>query len=556
MNESTLAKLAQMKQLYIEQLKATLPLELEKFNSANDTATTDSLNELSLYLHKLAGSGGSFGLPLVTTLSKAAEHLANEIITTRETPTPQQLHNLRQLLDELQSHAQKLSSNPEQALSTDSMAASLSISKPNHTEHDTPSLWLLDDDEGLLQGLYEQMISFGFDVRTFGQFNDFKLALELDQPDFVIADVNLGNNLEFYQAVERYSVNLRTASLIMLSSFDDFSARIEAVRAGAITFLQKPVDSTRLANLIREHHLGSDFKPERILLIDDDAELAALYQTYLETAGMQVVNLTDPTKVITAIQEHQPELVLIDLYMPDYNGMELASLIRQFDAFASMPIVFLSSEEDTLRQSAALERGADDFLTKPISATALVAALRQRVKRARQLQALISKDSLTGLLKHSSIKDALSNELSRAYRSRESLCTSMLDIDHFKRVNDQYGHAVGDIVIASLATLLTQRLRQSDHIGRYGGEEFMLVMPGCRKDAAQQILDDIRKRFEAIQFVAGSEVFNCTLSAGYVVVIPTDEKSLATEGIIELADAALYVSKNNGRNQVTGSEGR
>lgn len=555
MNESLQAKLGQMKRVYVEQLKKTLPVELAKYQQTNGALTeSDALNELSRYLHKLAGSGGSFGLPQITTLSKAAEHVANEIAADAKTENQDKKQQLQRLLDDLQSHVQALTENSG-ATKLASLAPGSAQAHSDKDNSKPPTLWLLDDDHHLLNGLYEQMVSFGFDVRIFSQFVDFKSALHASEPDFIIADVNLDNGLDFYQAAEHYSIKLHSAGLIMLSSFDDFSARIKAVRAGAVAYLQKPVDSTRLANLVREQHLGSEFKPERVLLIDDDTELAELYKAQLEAAGMQVVNLTDPTKVITAIQEHQPELVLIDLYMPEYNGMELAALIRQFDAFASMPIVYLSSEADTLRQSEALEKGADDFLTKPISARSLVAALRQRVRRARQLQALISKDSLTGLLKHSSIKDALSNELSRAFRNKEPLCASMLDIDHFKRVNDNYGHAVGDTVIASLATLLTQRLRQSDHIGRYGGEEFMLVMPACRQDAAQKILDDIRERFEAIQFVAGSEVFNCTLSAGYLVVQPDDEKSPSTESIIERADAALYVSKNNGRNQVTPAEG-
>lgn len=547
MTESTKNKLAAMQRSYIEQLKVSLPVELAKAEGAADVAQLASLNR---YLHKLAGSGGSFGLPQITTLSKAAEHTLNEIGEDSAKITPERMLRLQELLSELTKHVESI--EPESDISPSPIKPK--SEKQLHAESGSekaPCLWLFDDDKSLLNKLSEQMVSFGFDVRTFNLFSELETALSSGEPDFLIADVNLGEGLDFYQYMERSSIELSSAGLIMLSSFDDFSARIKSVRAGAITYLQKPVDTTRLANLIREYHLGSDFNPERVLLIDDDTELAELYKAHLESAGMKVVNLTDPTQVIVSIQEHKPELVLIDLYMPEYSGMEVASLIRQFDAYASMPIVYLSSEADNVRQTAALEKGADDFLTKPISAASLIAAVRLRIKRARQLQALISKDSLTGLLKHSSIKDALSNELSRASRSREPLCAGMLDIDHFKRVNDNYGHAVGDTVIASLATLLTQRLRQSDHVGRYGGEEFMLVMPACDSDAAHSILDDIRQRFAAIQFVAGSEVFSCSLSAGYDVVVPDGNESPSAQAVTESADAALYESKNNGRNRVT-----
>lgn len=533
-------KLAALRIQYIAQLQQDFPLQTACLQG---TPSAQQRQELQRYLHKLAGSGGSYGLARISSLSKAAELILMEQASaiTLETTT---LNTLRGLVLEL--------GNEVIAAETQNTPQESDLPQPTATADVTaPSIWILDDDELLLAQLSEQLSSFGFRVTTFASFERIVASWEQEAPDFLLADVNLGTNHDFYVQFEQANLDLSRTQLIMLSSYDSFDARIKAVRARALTYMQKPVDCTRLANLVRDNYAQNKRPPERVLLLDDDTELAELYRISLQAAGMQVICLEHPAQIMQAIHEHQPELIIIDLYMPEYNGMELASLVRQFDAYASTPIVYLSAEQDNERQAAALERGADDFMTKPIDPPTLINSVRLRIRRARQLQALINKDSLTGLLKHSSIKEALRKELVRCKRTKEPVAVCMLDIDHFKKVNDTYGHAVGDTVIASLAILLSQRLRQTDSVGRYGGEEFMLVLPGCSVDAGQSIIDDIRQRFSSIRFTSGQEVFHCTLSAGFCVFTADDQSVLPEiESLIERADTALYEAKRGGRNQV------
>lgn len=193
-------------------------------------------------------------------------------------------------------------------------------------------------------------------------------------------------------------------------------------------------------------------------------------------------------------------------------------------------------------------RGAEEFLTKPISDIHLVAAVRARAVRSRQLSDLMSKDSLTGLLKHARIKETIAIELARAQRSDKPLAVAMIDIDHFKSVNDTYGHAVGDRVLKVLAHLLKQRLRKADGIGRYGGEEFVAILPECDQDTAQRILDDIRVRFAALRFQHEAQEFAVTLSAG--IACTTTLPAANGDELLIAADGALYVAKHGGRNQV------
>lgn len=238
----------------------------------------------------------------------------------------------------------------------------------------------------------------------------------------------------------------------------------------------------------------------------------------------------------------------MDVHMPGFSGPDLAGVIRQHDNWSNLPIAYLSGETDLDRQIEAMNRGADDFLIKPISDVQLVAAVRIRIARGRHLNDLVNRDSLTGLLKHASVKEAAAAEVSRARRSAKPISLVMLDIDHFKRVNDTYGHAVGDVVIASVAMLLRQRLRQSDIVGRYGGEEFVAVLPECDAAQAQRMMEDIRQRFASLRFSHDGEDFSCTLSAG--LACSGDHPDSDGAALLVAADEVLYVAKRSGRNQV------
>jgi diguanylate cyclase (GGDEF)-like protein len=241
-------------------------------------------------------------------------------------------------------------------------------------------------------------------------------------------------------------------------------------------------------------------------------------------------------------------MILMDMHMPGYSGPELATIIRHHTEWIGLPIVYLSAETDIAQQLQAMKRGADDFITKPISDAHLVSAVKIRAARSRQLADLASKDSLTGLLKHALIKESLALELARAQRNSKPISIAMIDIDLFKSVNDTYGHAVGDRVIVALAHLLKQRLRKTDIIGRYGGEEFVAILPECDLKTAKRLINDIRQRFSAISFQHEGKEFTSTLSAGIASnLLPF---TLNSSELLVSADEALYLAKHSGRNQV------
>jgi diguanylate cyclase (GGDEF)-like protein len=231
--------------------------------------------------------------------------------------------------------------------------------------------------------------------------------------------------------------------------------------------------------------------------------------------------------------------------MPACSGTELAKVIRHNDRYVSVPIIYLSAEDDLDKQLDAMSEGGDDFLTKPIKPRHLIATVRNRAARARNLRARMVRDSLTGLYNHTHTLQLLEDARSRARRSGTPLSFAMLDIDFFKKVNDTYGHPMGDRVIKSLALFLKQRLRKTDHIGRYGGEEFAVVLPDTDAATALKVLDEIRQRFAEISYPAQPMDLSCTFSCGIAELHDgVDSKALSKR-----ADEALYEAKHSGRNR-------
>jgi diguanylate cyclase (GGDEF)-like protein len=361
---------------------------------------------------------------------------------------------------------------------------------------------------------------------------------------------NVGRSLE---ALKRLSgENRLTCPAIFISEHDNVAVRISAVRAGCSAFLGRPFNPMALVDTLDRLADERNELPFRVLLVDDSATHARYYASILETAGMTTQILTDPLRLIAELASFQPEIVLTDLYMPLCGGAELAAVIRQEEHYDSIPIVFLSSEEDAERRLAALGRGhGDDFLAKNSVPEHLIQAVKLRARRFRELRHHILHDGLTGLLKHTAAKEALARTTNAALRRGTPLTAAMLDIDHFKSVNDTYGHPAGDIVIKTLARLLKQRMRPGDAIGRIGGEEFVVILDGLGAATAKARFDALREEFGAIVHNAGPRHFSVTMSCG-LADIQTYKTAMA---LTEAADQALYTAKTGGRNRVVVAAG-
>ncbi|MDO9219479.1 MAG: diguanylate cyclase, partial [Thiobacillus sp.] len=260
--------------------------------------------------------------------------------------------------------------------------------------------------------------------------------------------------------------------------------------------------------------------------------------------------VNDPRETLNALKQFNPDLILMDMYMPNCTGVEVARIIRQHSEFLSIPIVYLSGETNVALQVDAMRLGGDHFLTKPFNPVFLNTIVKSKIERYRALRRSMYHDSLTGLLNHSSGKNMLEVLLSGIAHEGGFLSVVMLDIDHFKQVNDRYGHPTGDQVIRSLSWLLKQRLRKHDMICRYGGEEFLIGLPHTDAEQAFSIMERIRHDFSQIHHPHGDSHFLTTISAG----ISTYPLAKTGDALIKTADQALYQAKHDGRNRIHSSD--
>nr|WP_233158568.1 diguanylate cyclase [Chromobacterium sp. ASV5] len=402
-------------------------------------------------------------------------------------------------------------------------------------------LWL---PEGLeADALSRQLACFGFDVRIVRQAAGLAQEIQRAQPAAVVVYSDFS---EHDPVLGLAQVLNHDSPLIFTSPRRDFATRLQAVRAGASGFLDWPLQAYQLVDLLSFGDLGERREPLRILIVEDMQSLAELYSRVLSEQGVEALSETRPEQVPALIEQFKPDLILMDMYMPQCNGMELAKIIRQQRLLDGIPIVFLSVEKRQAVQLDALTLGIDGFLTKPVEPEELIVTVINRARRYRKLRSYIVNDSLTGLLNHSHLHGELESALQRARRDGKPLSLAMLDLDHFKTINDSYGHQAGDDVLVNLARFLKERLRRGDLIGRYGGEEFAIALIDTSAEQAWRIMDKLRQDFSLVEQHAADALFQQTFSAG--ICASGDADDAAT--LIRQADEALYRAKALGRNRV------
>ena len=486
-------------------------------------------------IHTLAGSAGTFGFHRLSDQARQLELILKPMLNTGELPDVK-------FIDHLRSELQKL--------------AGLSQEKSEPRERPSIPLVSAQSKERLLYlvvgGVWQQGVSLqlkhnGFRVVSFADMDSVRTGILRRTPRAVIIDLELPEEVDAaVELITSIGRQLDTiAPLVFLANLGVWECRLAAVRAGAVGFLVKPLDMQELVDMLDRIIPREQYEPNRVLVVDDAVDLAQYYALVLRQAGMQCETLSDPSEILEKMESFKPELVLMDLYLPGLSGMEAAQVIRQHQAYFGTPIVFLSIEWDQDVQIRTLQQG-DDFLKKPVLEEYLVSAVDSRIKRARALWRLMYHDSLTGLLNQITLKLRLEAELARSRRQGEPLSFVMLDIDRFKLVNGSFGHSAGDRVLKSLARLLQERLRLTDLIGRYSGEEFGVILPETDSAAALRIIQGIASRFAAIRYQHDGRNFTCSFSAGIAC-----SQFFPQEGqLINAAEKALYQAKVRGRDRV------
>ncbi|MEP6732235.1 MAG: diguanylate cyclase [bacterium] len=307
-----------------------------------------------------------------------------------------------------------------------------------------------------------------------------------------------------------------------------------------------------------------------ILIVDDHEDNIEVLKVRLESWGYQTASAYNGYDALAYVGKTPPDLILLDVMMPEISGIEVARQIKSNRNLPFIPIIMQTALDSTEDKVEGLEAGADDYITKPIDFAELKARLRSmlRIKRLQdaleerekellevneRLRYMSQTDALTGLDNRRNLNERIEEMFAHAKRLEEPFSLVMVDLDKFKTVNDTYGHQAGDEVLKQLASILREEAREIDRVGRYGGEEFMLLLPGAKLDDAFSFSERVRNRIEAHTFTFPGGTLVRTASFG--VASWPHEKIQEPDDLVRSADDALYVAKETGRNRVIRFDG-
>ena len=379
-------------------------------------------------------------------------------------------------------------------------------------------------------------------------------AVRACAPDLVLLDARL-EGPDGAQALAR---ELRAApaceSLPLVFACADSSVqeRVAAAQAGCSAFLEKPLTAEVFGDTLRPLLSMQAARRPHVLTVDDDVIGARIVGQMLRRAGLLVTHLSEPDRILEALEEARPDLVLLDIEMDRLSGLDVCRVLRTSSTWRDLPILLLTAHSELATRIAAFQAGADDYLLKPVVGEELVSRVLGRLERSRLLRERFDRDPVTGLLARRAFLAAVTARLSESERSGAPLAIALLDMDFFKMVNDTHGNAAGDRVLSAVGRLLSQRLRAEDLRGRWGGEEFAVALPGASPSFVEQLLDGVLRELAQLEFVgAGGEVFHSTFSAG-VACYPDDGAKL--EQLLNVADGRLHVARRAGPARIVSLE--
>jgi diguanylate cyclase (GGDEF)-like protein len=489
-------------------------------------------------LHSLAGAGATFGVAGVTAAARGGEAVCQALADGRLDPAAASDRLLAVV-----AAIRAAGCSAETAAPPFPLAESGLRSPP-------PDVLIVDGDPAVQARLSRLLSLEGLTVAGASSLQEARAMLEPGLPGGLIVDVRLPDGTG-YELVEdlRARPGGDLPAVVMFNLAAAFLDQTDAIHAGADACFERPVEWEALTRKLHQLLERATADVPRILVVEDDVPTAAYARSILEAAGYDVKVCDAPREFDEALAAFRPDLILMDIVLPDVSGYDLTRYVRQDDQYVALPIIFLTSETDNGARIQTVKAGGDDYLLKPVNPSLLVANVAARLERAGLLKTLLNRDGLTRLLTHTSFMEhAQALVAQKARQPAAPACLVMLDIDHFKSTNDTYGHQAGDRVLVSLATLLRRHLRRSDVIGRYGGEEFAILLDGLTEEEASRLMDRLLNEFGAVEHRAPSGASFCTtFSAG---VSGLEAPGMSLERWIQAADSALYGAKRAGRNRV------
>jgi two-component system cell cycle response regulator len=450
----------------------------------------------------------------------------------------------------------------------------------------TARVLVVDDILSNVKLLEAKLSAEYFEVIT--AFNGLEALAKMDEhePDIVLLDVMMPG-MDGFEVCRRIKQSPRTAHVpvVMVTALDQPSDRVAGLEAGADDFLTKPVDDAalfaRVRSLVRLKMMTDELRLReatgksmglvdpaetlveaepagRVLVIEDRPESVAWFSSALQPAN-EMVAVDTFEEALVRVRGGDFDLIVVSLGLRGFDGLRLCSQLRSLPEGRNVPILVVVSEGDRRKLTQALEMGVNDYLTRPVDKNELIARVRTQLRKKRysdklrhnmqlSLEMAIT-DQLTGLHNRRYMSRHLDMLILGARKSGKPLTFLILDIDHFKTVNDTYGHDIGDEVLRDFAGRIAANVRGIDLACRYGGEEFVVVMPDTDVEYAYAVAERLRQEVEANPFGISREPhkLNVTISIG---IAASDIAHDTSETLLHRADQALYRAKREGRNRV------
>jgi diguanylate cyclase (GGDEF)-like protein len=466
------------------------------------------LHQKALYeAHKLAGSLGTFGCA-------AGSELALQIETLLQSePAPQAPElQLQQWVTALRQVIEQFTLTP-------------AVKAGEATIDLSPHILIIDDDAELTELLKIEALARGLQVTIAPHPKAGRVALRRSPPDLVLLDLTFAATQEDGLGLLA-ELTQQGLPVLVLTGSQQLTDRLAVVQGSGRGWLQKPITPAQVFATVAQVLRPEPMPNARILAVDDDPELLDLLQISLSQWGLQVVGLSDPTQFWPTLEATQPDLLILDVNMPEVTGVELCQVLRNDAQWGWLPVVFLTANQDPAIVQQIFAAGADDYADKPIVAPALATRLLNRLERTRLLRNQPEQDALTGLTNRQRASQELEKFLQWANQMQQPLCVGVLEIDHLKSLNDQYDHAVGDQVLQHVAQHLRQSVRQQDIIARWGGAEFVVGLPGMtRSDGVAWLADSLENLRQTKFTLANGQSLGITFSAG-IAQYPADQRTL------------------------------
>ncbi len=475
--------------------------------------------------HRLAGSAGTLGRHYASVLARSLEELLTR-------PGPVDAMELSDALVQVESLRSEL---------TDAPSADQSIAE------DRPVVLVMHHDAELAAGIGLAVEARGLASQVATSVPTAREALDVAIPAVALVDLGQGDD-GVLDLVRELSTRTPPVVVLAVTHGTGFFDRVEAVRAGIQAFLPGSLSPNELAGAAAATLEAAGRDRQRLLAVDDDPAVLAALVAILEPAGIVVTGVTEPERFWATLRESAPDLVVLDLDMPVVSGTELCRLLRADPRWSALPVVFLTSHVGRDTIEAIFAAGADDYVPKPVGGPELLTRITNRLERTKILQARAETDPLTGLANRRKFESQWTRLQAMAERYGQPLSFALLDLDHFREVNNRYGHEVGDVVLKHIGRLLSECFRGEDVVARWGGEEIALAMYGMsRSDGVRRVTDALRAISEKTMATPDGQSFRVSFSGG------VSEHKVDGATLLDLyrrADEALYAAKALGRSRV------